>query len=60
VMDSSQAVLDQFVERGGTVFVLEGAELERIRSMEAESIYPSISDLLSADVLEAAVAYTSQ
>lgn len=59
ILDASSAIIEQFVERGGTVFTLEGDELARMQAIERDVIYPRLGDMVSAEMVEAALAYTS-
>lgn len=55
---ASAQVLDGLEQKGGTVYTLEGEELERLRRLEREEVYPRLADRVSQDVLDAALAYT--
>lgn len=58
IMAASNATLEEFKEHGGTVVTFEGAELERLTTLEVEQVLPSMQDLVDKDVVDAALAYT--
>jgi TRAP-type C4-dicarboxylate transport system substrate-binding protein len=53
IMADSEAVHEEFRQRGGTVSVLSGQELEELRRIESEQVEPELADLVDADVLAA-------
>lgn len=55
IMAASNAVHEEFkAKHGGTVSVLSGAELAKLRKIENEQVIPQLNDLVDPDVLAAA------
>lgn len=57
IMQVAEAQIAQFAERGGQVFTLEGAALDELRTLEAQTVWPAMAAQLSPGVLDAAVAW---
>lgn len=57
IMSASQQVHEEFAARGGKVSTLSGAELEKLRRLEAEKVEPALSEEVDADVLAALKRY---
>lgn len=57
ILAVAEAQVAQFAARGGQVFTLEGEELDALRALEAEQVWPAMAAQLSPGVLEAAMAY---
>ena len=59
IMAFSDAVLDEFVARGGQVDTLSDDVKAQFDRINAESVFPAVSEMVDADVLEAAKAYAA-
>lgn len=53
IMSASDAVHEEFKAMGGTISTLTGAELEKLRKLEAEKVAPALSEEVDEDVFEA-------
>lgn len=53
IMEASEQMHKEFVERGGTITVLEGAELAKMRKIEAERVEPALAEEVDSEVFAA-------
>jgi len=61
IMQASVAVHEEFVAKhGATVSVLEGAELAKLRALEASKVEPLLAEEVDADVFAALKAYAAR
>ncbi|MDF1719434.1 MAG: TRAP transporter substrate-binding protein DctP [Minwuia sp.] len=61
IMQASDAVHEEFKkEHGGTVTVLEGAELAKLRALEASKVEPLLAEEVDADVFAALKAHAAR
>ncbi|GJL87934.1 MAG: C4-dicarboxylate-binding periplasmic protein DctP [Minwuia thermotolerans] len=61
IMQASNAVHEEFAaEHGATISVLEGAELAKLRALEASKVEPLLAEEVDADVFAALKAYAAR
>lgn len=60
IMSASNAAIDEFKSRGGHVFTLNGAELEKMQKIQREKMNPRYAKLLSPGVFEAVKTYAGE
>lgn len=60
IMADSEKTLEEFVARGGQIDEATGDALAAFQAIDTETVYPAASELIDADVLEAAQEYTSR
>ncbi|MFL2757320.1 MAG: TRAP transporter substrate-binding protein [Paracoccaceae bacterium] len=60
ILDAGESTLTKFVERGGTVTTLSGAEKAKFDAMMTEKVMPAMADMFDKDVLLAAEAYAKK
>ncbi|MBT6274301.1 MAG: hypothetical protein HOI95_09225, partial [Chromatiales bacterium] len=53
ILAASDQMHKEFVERGGVLTVLEGAELAKLRQIETEKVEPALAEQVDADVFAA-------
>jgi TRAP-type C4-dicarboxylate transport system substrate-binding protein len=53
ILAASDKMNQEFVERGGKLSVLEGAELAKLQKVEAERVEPALAEEVDAEVFEA-------
>ena len=59
IMSFSEEVLKEFEERGGQVDTLAPEQQEAFAKIDREKVIPGVSELIDADVIEAATAYAA-
>ena len=59
IMDASAAILEEFKTHGGTVTVRQGAAKAEFDQLLADKVFPALSDMVSADLLKAAQAFSA-
>lgn len=60
IMAFSDAVLEEFVARGGQVDTLTDEAQEKFKRINEESVIPAVSEMIDADVLKAALEFARQ
>jgi TRAP-type C4-dicarboxylate transport system substrate-binding protein len=60
ILDAGESTLTKFVDRGGKVTTLSGAEKAKFDAMMAEKVMPAMADMFDKDVLMAAEEYAKQ
>ncbi len=60
IMQTGEDTLAEFKERGGTVTKLDGDAKAEFSKVMTEQVMPAMADLVDAEALEAAAAFTSQ
>lgn len=60
IMQTGEDTLAEFKERGGTVTELDGDAKAEFSKVMTEQVMPAMADLVDAEALEAAAAFTSQ
>jgi TRAP-type C4-dicarboxylate transport system substrate-binding protein len=60
IMSASNAVIEEFKARGGKVFELSGAELEKMQALEREKMDDGYAKLLDPGVFDALKTYSSK
>ena len=60
IMASSEAVLDEFQQRGGHVTVLEGDSLAALRRLETEVMAPEYEKMVDSDVFASVMDYLAR
>ena len=59
-MQTGEDTLAEFKERGGTVTELDGEAKAAFSKVMTEQVMPAMADLVDAEALEAAAAFTTQ
>ncbi|MGB7182444.1 MAG: TRAP transporter substrate-binding protein DctP [Burkholderiaceae bacterium] len=60
IMAASEQMNKEFVERGGKITVLEGAELEKMRKLEADKVEPALAEEVDKEVFVALKKFVGQ
>ena len=60
VMDNGENTLSKFVERGGVVTTLSGAEKAKFDALMMEKVMPAMADMIDGDALSAAQDYAAK
>ena len=60
ILDAGESTLTKFVERGGVVTTLSGAEKAKFDAMMTEKVMPGMADMFDKEVLMAAEAYAKK
>ena len=60
IMQVGEDTLSEFKERGGTVTMLDGDAKAAFTKIMTEQVMPAMADLVDAEALEAAAAFTAQ
>ena len=60
IVGAGESTLEKFVERGGIITTLSGAEKAKFDIMMAEKVMPAMADMFDADVLRAAEAFVKK
>jgi|TARA_B110000091_G_C13786225_1_gene463452 TRAP-type C4-dicarboxylate transport system substrate-binding protein len=60
ILNAGESTLVKFVERGGVVTTLTGAEKAKFNTMMVDKVMPAMADMFDQNVLVAAEAFTKQ
>ena len=60
ILDAGESTLTKFVEQGGVVTTLSGAEKAKFDAMMTEKVMPGMADMFDKEVLMAAEAYAKK